>query len=103
MNIMLTCSAGMSTSLLVEKMKKCAAEQGKDYKIWAVDQSTIAKEMDKCDVILIGPQVRHILKKVQAMVGDKNIPVDVIKMTDYGRIDGEAVLKHAEVLYEGRK
>lgn len=33
---MLCCSAGMSTSLLVTKMKKAAEEQGKDVEIFAV-------------------------------------------------------------------
>ena len=35
MNIMLACCAGMSTSILVNAMEKAAADQGKDYKIWA--------------------------------------------------------------------
>ena len=35
-NIMLCCAAGMSTSLLVEKMKKEAEKQGIEANIWAV-------------------------------------------------------------------
>lgn len=34
--IMLCCASGMSTSLLVEKMKKAAQEQGVETEIWAV-------------------------------------------------------------------
>ena len=34
--VMLVCAAGMSTSLLVANMKKSAANQGKDYEIFAV-------------------------------------------------------------------
>jgi len=33
--IMLCCSAGMSTSLLVTKMQKAAEDQGKDVEIFA--------------------------------------------------------------------
>lgn len=33
MNIMLSCCAGMSTSMLVEKMKQAAKEQGKNHTI----------------------------------------------------------------------
>ena len=36
MNILLCCSAGMSTSLLVEKMKKAAQNMDVKAKIWAV-------------------------------------------------------------------
>ena len=33
--IMLACSAGMSTSMLVQKMQEAAKENGKDYEIFA--------------------------------------------------------------------
>ena len=42
MKIMLACCLGMSTSVVVQKMKVAAKEQGKDYEIWAVDQNKIA-------------------------------------------------------------
>ena len=38
MRIMLACNAGMSTSLVVAKMQDAAKAQGKDYKIWAIEQ-----------------------------------------------------------------
>ena len=36
--IMLACSAGMSTSLLVSKMQNASKEKGKDYKIFAIER-----------------------------------------------------------------
>ena len=39
--IALACAAGMSTSLLVSKMQKAAAENGKDYEIFANQQKTL--------------------------------------------------------------
>lgn len=101
MNIMLACNAGMSTSLVVSKMQEAAKAAGKDYKIWAVEQGEIEGELGNFDVLLLGPQVRHILRRVSKLVGDK-AAVDVIEGSAYGRCDGEAVLKQAEVLYEGR-
>lgn len=47
MNIMLACNAGMSTSLIVARMEEAAEEQGKNYKIWAVDQASIKRELGK--------------------------------------------------------
>lgn len=102
MNIMLACNAGMSTSLVVSKMQEAAKEQGKEYKIWAVEQGEIEGELGNFDVLLLGPQVRHILRRVAKLVGDKAV-VDVIDGPAYGRCDGAAVLKQAEALYEGRK
>lgn len=99
---MLACNAGMSTSLVVSKMQEAAKEQGKEYKIWAVEQGEIEGELGNFDVLLLGPQVRHILRRVAKLVGDKAV-VDVIDGPAYGRCDGAAVLKQAEALYEGRK
>lgn len=97
MRIMLACCAGMSTSVVVQKMKDAAKEQGKDYEIWAVDQGKIEENLGKFDVLLLGPQVRHILRKVKAQVGDA-APVAVIDPVSYGRCNGAAVLKQAEDL-----
>ncbi len=101
MRIMLACNAGMSTSLVVAKMQDAAKAQGKDYKIWAVEQGEIQNELGNCDVLLLGPQVRHILRRVTKLVGDQAV-VDVIDGPSYGRCDGAAVLKQAEDLYAGK-
>lgn len=102
MRIMLACCAGMSTSLVVTSMEEAAKAQGKgDYKIWAVDQSMIEEEMGNFDVLLLGPQVRHILRKVKKIVNG-TVPVDIINPMDYGRCNGAAVLKQAEDLVGGK-
>lgn len=101
--IMLACCLGMSTSMLVSKMEEVAKQQGKtDYKIWAADQTQIEAELGNFDVLLLGPQVRHILKKVSKIV-DGKAPVDVINPVAYGRCDGAAVLKQAEELLKNKK
>ena len=97
MRIMLACCAGMSTSLVVSRMEESAKQQGKDYKIWAVEQGQIEEELGNFDVLLVGPQVRHIQRKVSKIVGDK-APIGVIDAVAYGRCDGAAVLKQAEEL-----
>ena len=88
MKIMLACCLGMSTSVVVQKMKDAAKEQGKDYEIWAVDQNKIAENVGNFDVLLLGPQVRHLQRKVKA----------VIDALAYGRCNGAAILKQAEDL-----
>ena len=92
MKIMLACCLGMSTSVVVQKMKDAAKEQGKDYEIWAVDQNKIAENVGNFDVLLLGPQ-----GKVKATVGD-SAPVAVIDALAYGRCNGAAILKQAEDL-----
>lgn len=93
MNIYLFCSAGMSTSLLVEKMKAAAKEQGVDCHIEAFAESTVGMHGEDADVILLGPQIRFREKSIKAQFPDK--PVEPIDMSDYGMCEGAKVLKRA--------
>lgn len=98
--IMLACSAGMSTSLLVSKMQEAAKAQGKDYKIFATAASGIQDELDTehPDVLLLGPQVQYMKDSVKQMTDAAGIPMDVINMQDYGMMNGEKVLETAQSL-----
>lgn len=93
--IMLACSAGMSTSLLVTKMEDAAKESSIESQIWAIPESNIQNEIEKCDVLLLGPQVRYVLSKAQEIAKPHNIPVEVINMMHYGTVNGKAVLDRA--------
>jgi cellobiose PTS system EIIB component len=103
MNIVLCCSAGMSTSLLVSKMESSAKAQGIDCTIWAVGSTEVNQQMDneKVDVLLLGPQVRFLLPKLKAAGEKKGIPVDSINPMHYGLCNGEEVLKQAIKLIKG--
>ncbi|MDY3359708.1 MAG: PTS sugar transporter subunit IIB, partial [Clostridium celatum] len=57
-NILLVCAAGMSTSLLVNKMKEAAKVKGIEVDIKALPVSECASVVDKIDIVLLGPQVR---------------------------------------------
>lgn len=93
--ILLACSAGMSTSLLVTKMEAAAKESGIEAKIWAISEANIDKEVQNTDVILLGPQVRFMLNKATEIAKPYNVPVEVINMMHYGTCNGKAVLDRA--------
>ncbi|MGF7088882.1 PTS system cellobiose-specific IIB component [Kroppenstedtia sanguinis] len=97
-NILLCCSAGMSTSMLVKKMEKVAKEQGKSYRIKAVDTGKAKEEMADTHVLLIGPQVKYLLASMKEFASHYHVPVAVINPVDYGMCNGDAVLKQAEQL-----
>lgn len=103
MNIVLCCSAGMSTSLLVSKMESSAKAQGIDCKIWAVGSTEVNQQMENenVDVLLLGPQVRFLLQKLKAAGEKKGIPVESINPMHYGLCNGEEVLKQAIKLIKG--
>ncbi len=100
-NILLVCSAGMSTSMLVKKMQDAAAKEGIEAAIWAVGDAESAEESQKADIVLLGPQVRHLEKKMKERVNNEK-PVQVINMTAYGTMNGEKVLKDAIAALEGK-
>ena len=100
MNILLCCSAGMSTSLLVSRMEKAAVAQGIEAHIWAVGADGIRANFDEADVLLLGPQVRFLLTELKTLGSEKGIPVAVINMMHYGMVNGEEVLKQALSLLE---
>lgn len=89
--IYLFCSAGMSTSLLVAKMREVAKQMNYDAEIIAYAVSEIDRYGANADIILLGPQVRFKLKSIEAKF--PNIPVRLMDIQDYGRINGENIIK----------
>lgn len=92
-NILLICSAGMSTSLLVTKMQKAAEAKNIEANIWAVGDAESSSNIPKADIVLLGPQVRFLLSKVRGQANGK--PVESIDMVSYGTMNGEKVLDFA--------
>lgn len=95
--IMLVCSAGMSTSLLVTKMQAASKARNMDTEIFAVSAAEADKNIlsKNIDVMLLGPQVRFMKGQFEKKLAGKNIPLDIINMQDYGRMNGENVLDQA--------
>jgi len=102
-NILLACSSGMSTSLLVSKMEEEANKRDIEAKIWAVSQDEAEEGLKEADVLLIGPQMRFMKNKLGAVGETEGVPVDVINPVDYGRVNGAAVLDAAIELVEVNK
>jgi len=95
-NIVLICAAGMSTSLLVSKMEKAAAEEGYDCHIQAYAVNEAPSVIPGADVVLLGPQVRFNLKDFRSKFPDKKI--ELIDMVQYGTMNGKAVFDTAKKL-----
>ena len=94
--ILLVCSAGMSTSMLVKRMEEADKKQNYEVFIEAHAANEVRTIGKNWDVIMLGPQVRFQLKEFKAFYPDK--PIDSIEMRSYGRMDGESVLNHAKAL-----
>ena len=92
--ILLVCSAGMSTSLLVTKMEAAAKDKGIEVSIEAVAEADAKNKIDDVDVLLLGPQVRFLLSKFKKEA-PANLPIEVIDTVAYGTMNGAKVLDRA--------
>lgn len=97
MKILLVCAAGMSTSLLVNSMKKVA---GKEDEINALPVNALEKNAADYDVILVGPQIRYKFNEVKKLCEGAGKPCGLIDMAAYGQMNGNAVYTQAKGLYQ---
>ena len=93
-NIVLVCNMGMSTSLMVNKMRAAAKAEGYDCQINAYALQKAAKEIEAADIILVGPQLSFELPKLKTKFPAKTIMA--ITMPGYGRTDRAHALATAQ-------
>lgn len=93
--ILLCCSAGMSTSMLVKKMEQAAQERDIECHIEAVSVSVFDSAIQEYDVCLLGPQVRYQLEELQAIADGYGKKVSAISPMAYGMMKGDEVLEQA--------
>jgi PTS system cellobiose-specific IIB component len=97
--IVLACSAGMSTSLVVTKMEKEAEARGLAFRIYAIPEQNLRDELQNYgnDVVavLLGPQVRFKLAANKKITDEHQIPIGVIDSIAYGTLNGAKVLDQA--------
>ena len=93
--ILLLCSAGMSTSMIVQKMEKVVKERGVEIEIKAVSASEFHTLIDSYDIFLLGPQIKYQQAELGKLAKEKNKPLGVIDFKDYGMMDGAKILDFA--------
>lgn len=71
LRVLLSCSAGLTTSMFAENLNSTADMLGLDYQFNAVSYLSIYEEVENYDVILIAPQIGYMLKRLQESLPDK--------------------------------
>lgn len=94
-NILLLCSAGMSTSIVVKKMKEAADKKNIKVNIDAVGLELFHEKLKDFDVFLLGPQVRFKKADFEVEAAKHGKKVEVINQIDYGMLKGEKILDWA--------
>lgn len=93
--IFLCCAAGMSTSMVVSKMKKSAEQQGIEVDIIAVGIEEFESMLANYQCCLLGPQIKYKLADFKEIADRENKPISVINSMDYGMMRGDKILAEA--------
>src|SRR5699024_8066859 len=93
-NVFVACSAGMSTSMLVQKIKKEAERQQIDLSIesFSLSEAKTKAKKNEYEILLLGPQV-SFMKDEMEKVEDRRLPVKPRNQKDYGMMSAENILK----------
>lgn len=91
--IMLACSVGISTNVLVRKLQKEIIAQDIEWEVFAVPISEVKEELRKTavDVLLIGPQSQHYKEELNNLYGEELI-ISTISAADYGQMNAKSIL-----------
>lgn len=99
MKITVFCNAGLSSGLIVERMRKLSPNDD----ITAYQSTKMEAELPKADVVLLSPALRFMLDKAKKLAEANKIPCGVIDMKAYGFGDGEAVYKQVQQMIDEKR
>ncbi|ARX37971.1 PTS system cellobiose-specific transporter subunit IIB [Klebsiella pneumoniae] len=98
--IFLCCAAGMSTSMVMNKMKQAAAAQGIAVDIIAVSMDDFDRTLPNYDCCLLGPQIKYKFEEFNKKAAAVGKRVAVIDSMDYGMMRGDKILAVALALLD---
>ncbi|KRM88108.1 PTS sugar transporter subunit IIB [Lacticaseibacillus thailandensis] len=99
MKIILACVAGLSTTMMMDSMKKVINDSKKldlkNFELEAIPAEQLPAEIEGTDVVLIAPQISYKKDFVESVTKPRNIPYVIIPQETYGSMDGATVVKEA--------
>ncbi len=99
--VLIVCSWGMSTSLLVDSLLAAAQAAQYELQVEALSAGEYAARVEECDVVLIAPQIRHLRKSIEKLAISVGKPVAMIEPFYYATMNGQAVLEQILFLIAG--
>ncbi|MBZ2174899.1 PTS sugar transporter subunit IIB [Schnuerera sp. xch1] len=92
--VLMVCSGGMSSSLVVNTIKKEAEKENIEIDIKAVGTGEYIDEVkEDWDLILVAPQVRHRFEGFEEQAKEENIPIELIPPQNYNPLAGAKLIK----------
>lgn len=95
MKVLMVCSGGMSSSIVVKAIKQEADKKGFPLEIKAVGTGEFEDELKSggYDLAIVAPQVKHRLAVFQEAAQAVNVPVELIVPMGYTPIGAPKVLE----------
>lgn len=89
MKVLFVCSAGMSSTIAVNALKKEAEKNGMELDVLAVGTQEFENEVSNgYDIAMVAPQIRHRYDTLSAIAEELNIPCVLIKPQAYSPLGG---------------
>lgn len=92
-SVLLICTAGITTGLLVKNIQKLIEKEQENYSIYsapAIMVKSIIKE-NEIDAIMIVPQVKYEILRLEELLAYKKIPYRLIDNEDYEVLNAQAI------------
>ncbi|SHK52599.1 PTS sugar transporter subunit IIB [Paramaledivibacter caminithermalis] len=92
--ILLVCSGGMSSAIVVKAIEREAAKEGMEVEVKAVGTGEYNEEVKNgWNIVLVAPQVRHRLPVFKEVAKELNIPIEVISPQGYSPLGGKNLMQ----------
>lgn len=93
MNVLLVCSGGMSSAIVVKAIQNEAAKQNIDMTVKSIGAGELREQLKGgWDIMLVAPQVRHRLAEFQEAAAESGVPVALIPPQGYTPLGGAIVI-----------
>lgn len=94
MKVLFVCSAGMSSMIAVNALKKAGEDAGIALEVNAVGSPAFDQEIQKgYDVVMVAPQIRHRFKELKDVCDQFGIPCEKIEPMAYTPLGGPKLLQ----------
>lgn len=102
MKVLMVCSGGMSSAIVVKAIKKEAEMQNFPLEIKAVGTGEFEEELKKggYDLAIVAPQVKHRMDVFKEQAKNANVPVELIVPTGYTPIGAGKVLEQIKKYFK---
>lgn len=103
MNVLLICSNGISSSLVIARMNQYATAHKLAINVNADNEVNLPYVYHDYDVILFAPQLSHHFQNISDQYFGTGIAFAIIPAKEYGMADGKGLIEFAQDVYQAHR